>query len=219
MVDESIEKLSEERRKKNATFAAVSPAEKRVMIAKDVLEHLDAKKIQAKQGAWVRSGDDWDGSIAHQDEKFDEFVQMCDVLDKVEACDACALGGLFVCAVKRADELTVKDALSWNKKDVIVNYDVLSNYMHQFFTGPQLRLIEIAFENGHGQYTVTDELERQAGDLFGRCTLESHCSRCDGDEEDEEDEIVAPDTRLRLIAKCMIRNNGDFVPGDVWTED
>ena len=108
--------------------------EARVAIAKDVLAALALKKI-ATGGVYFHA--DVQGS-----ERFMGSVSLRDQLPKIEQCEVCALGGLFVALVARENEFNVD-----------VNYGTIGvfgiqvyKHLRSYFTTEQLSCIESWFE-------------------------------------------------------------------------
>lgn len=177
-------------------FLRMSPAQKVVRIAKDVLEQIEAKWICPTRGTWVsRSGDIREpiyfgksGRLIGADK------QLRDLLPRLEACNACAVGSLFLCTVARADALTIGD-LSRGTSTPFVSFHGLSrpvrDYMLRYFSVSQLRLIEIAFEGGGGAHGSTDDHERAAAAMFTK------------NESSKK--------RLTVLMKNVIKNEGKFV--------
>lgn len=131
-------------------FAALSPAEKRVAVAKDVIAQLDAKKIIAQAGTYV--------SITPAANEI-VSIEPDDELQAVFAgrvCDACALGSLFICAVAKLDDCTA-DSVQFGQHygaDFYMRDDPYE-YLGQFFDEDQLHDIERVFE-GYGGWTDDD---------------------------------------------------------------
>lgn len=126
-------------------FAALSPAEKRVAVAKDVIAQLDAKKIVALCGSYV--------SITPKENEIFS-LEPDDEMQTVLAgrvCDACALGSLFICAVAKLDDCTA-DSVQFDKHYDVDYYmrDDPYEYLGQFFEHEQLHRIEQAFEGYAG---------------------------------------------------------------------
>lgn len=140
----------------NAAFQKMSPAEKRVKIAQDVLAQVFARKITPKNGTWVSL---FDADYAPAE------TQVCDIFRK-KNCEACALGSLFTCAVGIADNLTVGEL--FENKDRYQAYpaprssmnvefaDRDMKYLEKYFSKFQLALIEAAFECGREGYYGTN---------------------------------------------------------------
>ncbi len=72
--------------KRNAIFKRASAAQKRVLIAKDVIAQIAAKKYKAKKLTWAR---------IKGAKKAGGEEQVCSILDKKDvSCNCCALGGM-----------------------------------------------------------------------------------------------------------------------------
>ena len=174
--------------KRNADFAKLSKAEKRVAIAKDVLAQIAAGKYVAEAGVYVET----QIPVTQQDSD----KQVCDLIEGKE-CHVCALGSVFVSAVKFADKLTVGDVEEfpyvYDEDDPVNLNPFQSGYLTQFFSRGQLGLMECCFERGPaGDFSgaVDDmELPEQWGSSF----------------EDDRDRLVA-------IMENVVRNGGTFKP-------
>lgn len=211
----------------NARFAASSPAVQRVIIAKDVIAWLDTKKLQAKAGSYFES---WSIS-GLKDKLYDRFIkydregnrlggdeadaalqaklestEVQDIVLKDDfACKACALGGMFACAVGRADKLTLA---AYN-----VSRSNLTGYLGEFFSQTQLDLIETAFEcSAYGSCREepedsdsgpTDEGQRAIdfGEEHTAVFDDEGMFKSSGDED-----------RMRAIMGNIIANGGEFRP-------
>lgn len=175
-------------RRLNKKFSRMSPAEKRVCVARDVLAQLKAKKILAKSRLWARRHDSHNELLSEGDA--DESTELRDVLPKIEQCDACALGSIFLCAVNRADKLTVGDA-GGGRYGLTIFFSYIDTYLEKFFSAGQLRLIEIAYECGRGQFNADTPEQVTAANCYKGLGLEE---------------------RMGAIMKNIIKNKGQFVP-------
>lgn len=210
----------------NKAFDKLKPAEKRVFIAQDVLKQLAAKKIIAAQSTWVNTRD---GSSVISEKALKQDKELKDVFDSMKSCDACALGGLFVCAVKINDRLkisemqhvkthsTASSVYKEHEDDVsIINPDSadfrgiylndIEQYLCKFFSKDQLKLIELAFEGGDGGYNfdgTNDQVD--AVEFFSDLTV-------DGEDGDYVSVSVKSEDRMRLVMQNIIANKGKFVP-------
>ncbi len=150
----------------NAAFAAMSPREKGVQIAQDVIGQLKLGRIQAERGVYLEGVSTEKGQI-FVSAQADGAKELSEVFGGMTVCHACAIGSLFVCAVERLDKLRVSDFV-W------LNYDPtepcsltggqsrMRDYLGCSFDTSQLQDIENAFE-GDGFC-----LERNAGDRMIR---------------------------------------------------
>ncbi len=181
----------------NVAFEKMSPAEKRVQIARDVIAQLNSKRLIATTGLWL---DAVNGSL-FKDKDIKSNPEVKELLSKVKQCQGCALGGMFMCAVERANKLKFSQLQCGKDFDPkyhsIDNEDIHADdtfsYMERFFTKNQLNLIEIAFEQGSGA-TSYDEVSN----------FDEAC--------DFAYEIDDAGTRMRLIMENIVLNKGVFKP-------
>lgn len=200
-----LEKLKREVKNKNrrvqrenAAFASLSPAEKRMHIARDVISQLRTKRLIATPGIWLAGADG--GDLMQEGEALQKKdVELQKVLKSQMECTGCALGGMFMCAVETANKIKVKDLIDFyhpTKEEIQdgdngpsiseIDGDDAFTYLRRFFTANQLELIESAFERGGGAHG--DEAASFAADV-----------------EEAED-------RMRLIMENIIVNKGRFLP-------
>jgi hypothetical protein len=167
----------------NKKFDKMSASEKRVQIARDVLAQLASKRLIATTGTWL-AGSDEGNLFSRQDvEKSPELQK---VLSKTKECTGCALGGMFMCAVERADNLKIGDLSDDTQSQLQIQTDDIFEYMEKFFSRGQLHMIESAFEQGDG-----------------------HAS--DEDAADWLSEVDEASERMRLIMENIVVNKGKFV--------
>lgn len=112
------ELLAERTRIKNEQFAAMTPAEKRVALAQDVIMQLNAELIIAEQGTYLS---------LHEENSL--------------KCDACALGSLFICSVTKP-ELALDIDVVVDMSD----RESMQDHLGGIFDPAQLDMIETAFE-------------------------------------------------------------------------
>lgn len=131
------------REKAEAKFQAASPAEKRVIIAKDVLAQVAMKKLVPANGHWLRGY-----------ESSDLSKQLDVAIREADSCSACAAGAIFACAVMRKDDITISRAGGLPGDEVdppgIVDSDPIWSYLRNIFPTGMLDAIETAFERGGG---------------------------------------------------------------------
>jgi hypothetical protein len=201
---------------RNYRFEKMSPAKKRVRIAKDVIEMLDTQKLQAKTGSYLHASRisdgqyeyDYDADMYEVQYRVQSFVDPGDtrylrqqqeaeatpvhvLLDKVESCTVCAIGSAFVASVLRANKVTMGDI-----GGKIGGGSTHREYLQRFFTKAQLGLIESAFERSDEYSTRVGVSAKLAGKAveFGGETLGND------------------DKRLRAIFNNIIDNDGTFKP-------
>lgn len=172
----------------NKTFEKLTPAQKRVQIARDVLAQLKSKRLIAANGIWLDSTPFGAGTLFTASQ-LKKNLELQEVLKKRKQCSGCAMGGLFMCAVERANKLKLKDIMdSDNDDEYAISGTNTFNYLSKFFEGEQLAEIETAFERGQGAH-------RGSSDAISFA-------------QEEED----PGERMRLIMENIIINDGEFLP-------
>lgn len=183
----SKKKLLEQIKKENARFAKLSKAEKRVAIAKDVLAQIAAKKYVPTQGTYV---DLLDKDVSEED----IGKEVCEVVAGAR-CDVCAIGSLFMSAVKLGDNLKV-DFGEYGD----VNF-FKSEILTRFFSKDQLGMMEAAFEcSTIGEYG--ERASREAA-YWGEALRDK---LVDEGVNDPEREL------LKMIMLNVVRNGGTFKP-------
>lgn len=175
--------------KLNEEFKKATKAQKRVMIAKDVLAQIKAKRYFAESGEWVKPlWSDDQKSIAiklyPKSSIKDAFKSKA-----INSCRVCALGGLFMSCTNLNNNTTVQDLKNETYiGDLVADDDKISNGLNRIFTQGQLMLIESYFEGGEGYF--------RDGNEKTQTFLESY--------NDDE--------RLKIIMQNIIDNNGTFKP-------
>jgi len=171
---------------RNAWFASLTPAKKRIQIAKDVLAQLDAKVIEAQAGTYFL--------IENLDEKFNnkEFIELQKILVGTNsACQCCAKGALFAAKVRNYNDCKV----DVHGESVAVSEGTMRRNLAEIFDQYQYNLIENAFEVNSGMNLHDDKRKNRklirAGYMY---------RDVDGDE-----------TRMRMIMQNIIKNRGTFV--------
>lgn len=194
----TVEKINEALRKSNAAFKKATKAEKRVMIAKDVLAQIKAKRYIAESGTWVDANwnilSEIDGT---------ESVQKLFADRTIETCNVCALGGLFMSCTNLNNNTCVDDINyggEGSELGAMIEYgDTLSNGLNKIFSKKQLQLIEVYFERGDGWFGE----DGFSGDYIGEDSRHV---------KDFNDAYPDDDERLVEIMKNIVANDGTFVP-------
>jgi hypothetical protein len=134
----------------NVLFEALSAADKRVAIAKDVLLHLAAEKILAERGTYLQVELTGETPLSPDDQVGDVIAA------RAEECIVCALGAMVVSTAKIADKLSLGQGCSidsWEgRNSFAVGGLTCYRYLEGYFDGQQLRAIEAAFECGDGNF-------------------------------------------------------------------
>ena len=185
-----IDKLNEE-------FKKATKAQKRVMIAKDVLAQIKAERCFPKRGEWVRPL--WSDDQKSIDIKLDPNSSIKDAFKSkaINSCEVCALGGLFMSCTNLNNNTTVGDMKTEYYIGEFVNDDVkISNELNRIFTQKQLMLIETYFEGGAGYFKSYSHHFSYSDEKLLVIFFKSF--------DDDE--------RLKMIMQNIIDNNGTFKP-------
>lgn len=201
-------KIRKQARDRERRFRQMTPEQKRVTIAKDVIAALQSKKIKPQTSIYT-------SLVANKAINTSEpEKQLQDVLLSLPTCSACAIGSMFVCTVIRHDQLKIDDlgvesyksdrwdagkqryVSTTNRTNRLNEREYLDQYLKKFFTFKQLTLIETAFERWNPAEGYEDELKdtgRWKAFLFGK---------------------QYQNTKARMVAimSNIITNNGVFVP-------
>ena len=176
--------------KLNEQFKKATKAQKRVMIAQDVLAQLKAKRYVAESGCWVQPNihSAWEKKLSHHDSVQELFIEQ-----KIESCNVCALGGLFMSCTNFNNNTLLEDLdfASSELGELIGEEEKLSNKLNSIFSFNQLKLIESYFEANDGYFRDYDEDDR----------IEAFYNKYPSEKK-----------RLQLIMENIVENEGTFVP-------
>jgi hypothetical protein len=197
--------------RRNRKFKAASVAEKRVMIAQDVIAQVKAGRFKAASGSWVtpirRNG------LILQTEKFrdNDSVQKLFLEGDIPKCECCALGAMFMSCTLYNNKTTAKelDEVGFEFED-LVEYGGFTNGLSKFFSKDQLKLIESAFEGNTGAFSLEQADWEEAGWMD---RLPDDKKPLPGDKSAGWMNRL-PDDKKRLVAimENIIKNKGKFVP-------
>lgn len=179
--------------KTNEKFKNATKAQKRVMIAKDVLEQIKTNRYLAKSGKWVETNFSKKSKVSEICDSPEISIQDIFKDKTIESCNVCALGGLFMSCINLNNNTTLEDfnQETSNLGDIIDVDDKISNKLNRIFTRNQLILIEQYFEEGGGYFYRDDD-----------CDLLDSFVDTYPDEQD----------RLKAIMENIIENKGTFKP-------
>jgi hypothetical protein len=193
----------------------LTPAQRRVLIAKDVIAQLNSKKIVAKSNYYVQIYENRDGLLT---DLFTSESQLCDVFkEKSVTCQVCARGAMFVAAVTRFNDLKIGPKADYILGQLDVPQSFVASYEENFFEPQQLGLIESVFETTQHVNEAGRRIESQIqflreneglffSDSFYNLLRKYGATLCLF-----ADDNKAPEIRMRSIMNNIIRNGGDFV--------
>lgn len=185
-----------------AEFAKLTNTTQRIKIAEDVLAQLKAKAYAATQGTYcsIKGISLW----ANRGKELRDAVET----KAVESCTVCALGSMFMSAIRLGDNCKVTNSVSmYNGESEEGNYiavggDLIHDRIHQIF-GQDRRLIESAFEGA--DMDLEDYIDANP-------ELELDFDQLERDCIDFYEVYPEDDERLAAIMKNIIRNEGKFIP-------
>jgi hypothetical protein len=116
-------------------FNKLSVNEKAVLVAKDVLEQIKAKKYTPKKAIYLNviGGFNFEGSIKEN-------------FDKIQECKVCALGSMLMSSTHLGNILTTEDLPTIASSQDLKNSEKITELFNSIFTNHQLLMIESAFE-------------------------------------------------------------------------
>ena len=200
-ISKQIEKINKLIEQNNLAFKKASAAEKRVLIAQDVLTQLKASRYVAESGVFVEYTFN---RKLDRDLSDNESVQQLFAHKEIDKCNVCALGGMFMSCTNLNNNTTLGqlDCEGSNLGDVIEDEERISNGLDKFFTTNQLVLIEIYFERGEGYFI---EGCNAVNSRFYKSIDFDHVNAFYDKYEDDA-------KRLGAIMQNIIDNKGTFVP-------
>jgi len=179
-----------------------TPAQMRVIIAKDVLAQIASRRYRPAEGSWV--GDSNIGDLEYYVEgRLAEDEKLCKVdaseyVNKVKKCSVCALGAIFMSQVSNFGGVTLTDSRSAYS----VFEDLDRSPLKKYFSVSQLELIEACFEGIDGVYStdMVKSSDRVSAQAYYICHKNAT-------------------KRMTAIMNNIIRNKGTFVPSQDLTKE
>lgn len=166
---------------------ALTSAEMKVAIAKDVIAQLKAKKPKIK----VYEGVYFVASLKKPFAEVGDDLQ--EAASKIVSCEVCALGAVFLSKARLYNDCPMSIADGWHGDDgkcLSFNDDDMRLNLDSLFSNRQLRSIEAAFEGFSSDFSCIYPDGRE------RMFYEQH--------DDNKDRMIA-------IMKNIIANKGEFV--------
>lgn len=126
----------------------LTKAQKRVLIAKDVLKWIRAGAIKTRSGVYVHETRPYKRLSLTPEESLQSKVQ-----DLVNNCEFCALGALFIGAVDKFNKIEVPCGV---RRASELSGDAVFSSLEKWFSRKQLDQIESAFEGwGHDTFFMS----------------------------------------------------------------
>ena len=193
-------------KEKNAAFNKLTKAEKRVAIAKDVLEQLDLKKYYACSGTYFKL------ELNSYELEFKEGESLQEYLvdnSKVESCSVCAIGSIFASKVRLSNKFNIDHYHDGIDDHELALYDHDMEYsLNEIFSEEQYRLMEVAFEGNDiiGLFTEEEDPEyKSKSELTAKDKRYLAAIKFYDNYRNSED-------RMRGIMLNIIENKGKFKP-------
>lgn len=124
-----IDMINKANTEKNEDFSKMSKLEKRVVLAKDVIAQIEAKRYTARLGTYL---DIRDKKVERYTE--DSILDKTKIGEKNIVCEVCAIGSLFV-----------SNAILSNKK-LTDDDDKMLSSLRSIFSKKEMRTLEYLFE-------------------------------------------------------------------------
>ena len=212
MAKRTKEEVATEIERRKQLFAQAGPAEKRVLVAKDVIEQLDAQLFKAGRQGFLSTTYQWEKELwgAYGDLK---NVSLQEELLKTDgtACTVCALGAVFVSCTLFNNQTSLLDGI--RDEGPKIGYHLsqdhdFANGMTEVFDKAQLALIEQAFECGRGYYQPGNlgGVAAGASAEYRQLFIVNHAAETFGMAHADSGQ------RLRAIMNNIIDNGGEFKP-------
>lgn len=209
----TLKEYNKKVRKGNKEFQKASPSRKRILIAKDVIKHIQSGKIEPKATIYYKAVDPEFSNYEDVFDEFQEYKKQCELPKGIDAqqilkkptveCQACALGSMFISDIIRNDAFSVK------KMDG--ERDSAAKRLSKHFSQLQLDMIEMAFE---GRNIGDNDKLSDRNSLFGGWTdLGAKCVAFYNQfPKDRFGQDSNATKRLVAIMNNIIENKGEFKP-------
>jgi hypothetical protein len=200
MKEMTPEEIEAEIKRRNELWAAATKEEKRVLLAQDVLDQLESKKLLAGIGAWIRYYDSPNPTDS-EDLRTAYF--------QGGSCAACAIGSLLISCTLFNNNQTLKDVKfggvlhDFGSKYKIGEFP--ANGLTDLFTAEELIEIECAFEP---KPALLQLLKFDAEDAFKEHMIPEEYKTA----REMYSRNYGAENRLRLIMENIIENKGMFRP-------
>jgi hypothetical protein len=188
--------------KRNKQFTRATPAQKRVMIAKEAISLIEAKKLIPQGGHYVTfdgkdtSGDyGWIGWI----ERFSRNDLKTGFKNETLSCQVCQIGQAIVAGTILFNKIKVPTIRG-------ANPEIAAGFVQRWFTPKTIILMECAFEDSLGSQQMEEQYQEDGyGDKITSYAEQERAHNFGQRYDYEDDRSIA-------IWKNVIENNGEFVP-------
>lgn len=194
-----LEKENSKIKEKNKSFSKLGKMQKRVMIARDVIAQVKAKKFKVKTGTYC----DLKINKKYKPEVEGELeLQSLMESGVVEKCTVCAIGGIFASKVSIGNKFNINvENDSWDDEnpdlriDNELSDDEIFKNLENIYSSEELRKIEYAFEGNDIDDSFWHEEDEFHKNILSYSKVHKNV-----------------DNRLIAIMQNIIDNNGKFKP-------
>lgn len=190
---------------RNKWFAALTPQEQRIAIAKDVILQLELGKFEASSGTYFE--------LVAKSELYDGDDLQKVIENRTESCSVCAIGAVFASKVRLGNNVVIS---KWdiNETEVGLSSSCLLEATENIFSEKQMRLMEFAFEGDDINYIfytnnlgLSDfESKKEYNKAYKE--LERINKACESFYKNYE---YDNSKRMVAIMQNVITNNGEFI--------
>jgi len=185
-------------------FEKLKPYQKRVAIAKDILEQIKAKRYIARAGSYIESAKLPGGGETPIKKNF----------NKIKECHVCQIGAIILSTTKFRNKL-IKDDVGGGLHTITNNvYEILKD----IFSPKQLLLIEEAYESPYCTgdryaYKIDEKIgldwdeEDACQDFYDQFLPENY-----DDLDEDKNTAMADEDRMIAIMRNIIKHRGTFKP-------
>lgn len=190
--------LENEIARRNRLFKGKTAAQKRVLIAKDVIAQIVAKKFKATFGTYIH--------ITNVLYCGDIKSAQTQLLHTNSVCKCCAIGSVLASCILFNNKVDVESANNLHMNgdrysDFEKTHPLRTSGLHSVFSMKQLLLMEAIFER-HSENDICDNHEisfDKVCEIYDRWNYDANL-------------LTDPTKRLIAIMKNIIRNKGRFIP-------
>ena len=187
-------------------FNALPGYQQRVLIAKDVIKQINARKYVAQAGIYCNIND----ADFTKDVTDGSSAQVKNRLDSIDKCTVCAQGALFMSTIGFANAFQVRSFKTdpW-RNGVVAPAEKVKERLSKVFDDYQQAIIETAFEGRD----VNEQLKRLFKLTFkSNETIRASYNLLVNSLKDYYHQYDNAESRLLGIMRNIIRNDGTFVP-------
>lgn len=202
-------------KERNKLFRAMTPEQRRVEVARDVIEAIQTEHIQPLQGLYLdlkdfNTSDEYEAAYEVMN---DTSISLQKRLDSeyLDGCEVCGIGSIFITSVRKFDRLKrfEGDFYDWSDSGGMRAYLASVGFSY-----PQQALIECAFEmsvyivRNYSGILLRMSVKAYREALEQKPSMEQASAAVDFGERYRS----SSSERLIAIMENIIENDGTFIP-------